>query len=166
VLTKPVGAGAIMTAAKRGAASPDQLRVAVEVMSMLNAQASAQALAAGAHAATDVTGFGLLGHLRSLTRESGCSAILHADAVPAIEGALELLSNDLGISGGLRRNASYAEGFTSFESTVEHARRRLICDPMTSGGLLIALPAERAGEIDGVLIGELTDGPAGDIRVV
>ena len=166
VLTKPIGAGAVMTAAKRGVATADQLAAAVEVMATLNAKASAQALAAGAHAATDVTGFGLLGHLRSLTRESNVAARLDADAVPAISGALELLADERGVSGGLRRNAAYAEPFTSFNSSVDKARRRLLCDPMTSGGLLIALPRERAGEVDGVVIGELTDGPAGEIHVV
>lgn len=166
VLTKPIGAGAVMTAAKRGAATPDQLRAAVTVMATLNARASGQALAAGAHAVTDVTGFGLLGHLRSLTRESECAARLSADAVPAIDGALDLLAEEIGVSGGLRKNRAYAETFTRFGSRVPEPRRRLVCDPMTSGGLLIAVPGERADGIDGSVIGELTDGPAGEIRVL
>ena len=166
VLTKPIGAGAVMTAAKRGVATPEQLRAAVAVMATLNARASEQALAADAHAATDVTGFGLLGHLRSLTRESRCSAEVRAELVPALPGALELLDDESGISGGLRRNAAYADAFTTFEPGVDAARRRLVCDPMTSGGLLVAVPRDRAGEIDGDVIGELTDGPAGEVHVL
>jgi selenide,water dikinase len=165
VLTKPLGAGAVTTACKRGAASADQVAAAVEVMAALNERASGQALAAGAHAATDVTGFGLLGHLRSLTRESGCFARVKADAVPVIHGALELLAGGSGVSGGLRRNASYAREFTTFGVSVGDGHRRLLCDPMTSGGLLIAVEPGRAGEIDGAVIGEVSVGPAGGIEV-
>jgi selenide,water dikinase len=96
VLTKPLGVGAITTAHKRGAADPDQLAEAVATMVALNAAASVQALAAGAHAATDVTGFGLLGHLHGLGRESGLAAEVHAEAVPALSGVLELLGGGHG----------------------------------------------------------------------
>jgi selenide,water dikinase len=166
VLTKPIGAGAVMTAGKRGSASAEQLSGAVAVMAALNDRASLEALAAGAHAVTDVTGFGLLGHLRSLTRESGCAATVRADDVEAIEGALQLLADETGVSGGLRANAAYAQTFTTFDPGVDGPKRLLLCDPMTSGGLLVAVPRQRAGEINGAVIGELTDGPAGEIHVV
>jgi selenide,water dikinase len=165
VLTKPLGAGAITTAQKRDAATAEQLSEAVAVMTTLNDRAGAQALAAGARAATDVTGFGLLGHLRSLTRESGCAARVDAAAVPTIEGALELLADEIGVSGGLRRNAAYAEEFTSFAAAVAEPRRRLLCDPMTSGGLLVAVDPARAAEIDGTVIGEVVEGRPGVIEV-
>src|SRR4051812_28316221 len=86
VLTKPLGAGAVATAIKRGLADRDLGERAIEVMITLNARASAEARAAGAHALTDVTGFGLLGHLHELTEASGLAAVLDAAAVPAIDG--------------------------------------------------------------------------------
>jgi selenide,water dikinase len=177
VLTKPLGVGAITTAHKRGAADPAQLAEAVATMVALNADASAHALAAGAHAATDVTGFGLLGHLHGMGRESGLAAEVHAEAVPALDGVLELLGGDgaadgnghsdgVGVSGGARNNRAYSEGFTTFAPEVTEARRRLVCDPTTSGGLLVSLPAERAAEIPGVVIGRMLDGEPGAISVV
>jgi selenide, water dikinase len=165
VLTKPLGAGAAATAAKRGLADGGLMARAVEVMVELNRDSAAAARAAGAHAVTDVTGFGLLGHLHELAAASGTSAELEATAVPAIEGTLELLAGEQAVSGGARANARHALTFTRFEDAVEPARRRLLTDPMTSGGLLVAVPADRAGGLDGARIGRLTDGPAGSISV-
>ena len=166
VLTKPLGVGAITTAAKRGRAEAATRARAVETMVALNAPAGRQALAAGAHAATDVTGFGLLGHLHNLARESGLEARIRPDEVPALPGALELLDAGDGVSGGLRRNLEYAAGFTRGGARTSRARRRLLCDPTTSGGLLVALEPERADEIDGAVIGTLTEGEAGAIALV
>ena len=90
VLTKPLGAGTVATALKRGLASPDLVARAIEVMTTLNAVAAEQARAAGAHALTDVTGFGLLGHVHELALASGLAAEIDAAAVPAIEGVLDL----------------------------------------------------------------------------
>ena len=86
-------------------------------MTALNDTASAAARAASAHAMTDVTGFGLLGHLHSLGRASGVAAVIDAAAVPAIDGVLELLEGDDAVSGGSRRNREYAETFTTFAET-------------------------------------------------
>jgi len=165
VLTKPVGAGAISTAVKRGLAGEDAVARAVAVMTTLNADAAAAARAAGAHALTDVTGFGLLGHLHELTRASGVAAELDAGAVPAIDGALDLLADEAAVSGGSRRNAEYAAEFASFAEGIDPARRRLVTDAMTSGGLLAAVPPAHAGEVPGALVGRLVDGPAGAISV-
>ncbi len=165
VLTKPLGAGAISTAVKRGLAGEDDVARAVEVMTTLNADAAAGARAAGARALTDVTGFGLLGHLHELTRASGLAAELDAGAVPAIDGALELLAQDAGVSGGSRRNAEHAAEFAAFAEGIDPARRRLLTDAMTSGGLLAAVAPERAGAVPGAVIGELVAGPAGAISV-
>jgi selenide,water dikinase len=165
VLTKPLGVGAITTAHKRGAAEPAQLAEAVAVMVALNADASRRALAAGAHAATDVTGFGLLGHLHALGRESGLAAEVRARDVASLPGALELLEDGVGVSGGGRRNRAYADLFTSFAVDVTEARRRLVCDPTTSGGLLVALAAARVGELEGSVIGRMVDGEPGAICV-
>jgi selenide,water dikinase len=166
VLTKPLGVGAITTAAKRGRADAEARALAVETMVALNERASHQALAVGAHAATDVTGFGLLGHLHNLARESGLEARVHAAAVPVIPGALELLAAGDGVSGGGRRNCEHAATFTRFASGVSQGRRRLACDPTTSGGLLVAVAADRADNIDGVVIGRLEAGEPGEITVV
>ena len=166
VLTKPLGVGALTTALKRGVAGEDELRAAVETMVALNAEASRQALAAGAHAATDVTGFGLLGHLHNLGRESGLAAEVRSEAVPALPGALEALDDGAGVSGGGRRNLEYAEAFTRFGDGVAEARRRLACDPATSGGLLVAVDGERAEEIDGPVIGRMVEGDPGAIQLL
>ncbi|MGA2924951.1 MAG: selenide, water dikinase SelD [Solirubrobacteraceae bacterium] len=163
VLTKPLGAGAVSTAVKRGLPAP--LRQTVAVMITLNHDASLAARRAGASALTDVTGFGLLGHLHELALASGLSAQVHADAVPAIEGVLELLADESAVAGGTRRNRAHAEQFTSFARGVGEARRWLVCDAMTSGGLLAAVAPERASMLPGAVIGRLLDGLAGTITV-
>ncbi len=162
VLTKPLGAGAVSTAVKRGV-SDVPLAEAIEVMTTLNADASAAARAAGAHALTDVTGFGLLGHLHELVLASGVAASVDAAAVPAIAGVLELLDAGDAIAGGTRRNREHASEFASFGDGVSEARRWLVCDAMTSGGLLAAVPP--GSSMPGWTIGRLVDGQPGEIRV-
>src|ERR671929_382409 len=100
VLTKPLGAGTVATALKRGLADAGLVERAIEVMTTLNARAAEQARAAGAHALTDVTGFGLLGHAHELAEASGLAAEIAAAAIPAIEGVLELLADDRALAGG------------------------------------------------------------------
>jgi selenide,water dikinase len=167
VLTKPLGTGAIVTAAQRGerADDPAGLAAAVAVMRTLNAPAGREALDAGAHAATDVTGFGLLGHVHGMARASGVSVVLDADRVPVIAGARDLLRAERGISGGTRRNAAWAREFTRIEPGVAPWRRWLLSDATTSGGLVVALAPERAHAVSGSRIGEVRDGPAGTITV-
>jgi selenide, water dikinase len=164
VLTKPLGAGAVATAIKRGLATDALVERATTVMTTLNDRAAEQARAAGAHALTDITGFGLLGHLHELAAASEVGAELNAEAVPAIDGALELLADDRAVAGGSRRNRADAETFTVWGDVAE-PRRRLLTDTMTSGGLLAAVPASRAGEIDGAIIGRLVAGEPGTIAV-
>ena len=166
VLTKPLGAGAVTTSLKKGLVPDRVLASAVEVMTELNAGAAAAARAAGAHAMTDVTGFGLLGHLHELTLAGGLAAVVEAAAVPVIDGVLELLAEDRAIAGGSRHNRRYAEEFASFEDAVDEVSRRLVTDAMTSGGLLVAVDPGRAGEIPGALLGHLVEGKPGTIRVV
>jgi selenide,water dikinase len=165
VLTKPLGAGAVATAIKRGLAGSDLVARAIEVMTALNDRAAQQARAAGAHALTDVTGFGLLGHMHELAEASGLAAEIDAAAVPALDGVLELLETDAAVAGGSRRNRADAEGFTRFDDAVPEPRRRLLCDAMTSGGLLAAVPAARSGEVHGAVVGRLVVGEAGTIAV-
>ncbi|MEA2242981.1 MAG: selenide, water dikinase, partial [Solirubrobacteraceae bacterium] len=165
VLTKPLGVGAVVTARKRGLRDDALLADAVATMAALNDAASAAARAAGAHAMTDVTGFGLLGHLHSLALASGVAARVDAAAVPALDGVLELLEGDGAVSGGSARNREYAATFTSFAASVPEARRRLVCDATTSGGLLVAVAPERAGDLPGPVVGEIAAGVPGTITV-
>jgi selenide, water dikinase len=165
VLTKPLGVGAVATALKRGAAGPAELAAAVEAMTTLNAAAAAAARAAGAHAMTDVTGFGLLGHLRELAAASGLAAALEAAAVPALPGVEALLRGEDAVSGGSRRNRRHAEGYAAFAPGVPEWRRRLVTDATTSGGLLVAVPPDGSGEVPGARIGRLVPGAAGTVSV-
>ena len=166
VLTKPLGAGAVTTALKRGVADAP-LASAVAVMIELNRDAAAAARAAGAHGMTDVTGFGLLGHLHELTLASRVAAEIEAAAVPAIDGVVALLARDdeRAVAGGTRRNRAHAESFASFADGVDEARRWLACDAMTSGGLLVAVAPERAHAVPGAVIGQLVEGVPGTISV-
>ena len=164
-LTKPLGAGLITTAAKRGLAGDELIDAAVETMTELNREASHAALEAGVTAMTDVTGFGLLGHLHELCEASGVAAEVEADSVPAIEGTLSLAEDENCHAGGSRRNADHAAGFTEFAETVPASRRFLLADAMTSGGLVVAVPPERSDDAPGVQIGTLAEGRAGEISV-
>ncbi|MCW3024851.1 MAG: selD [Solirubrobacterales bacterium] len=166
VLTKPLGVGVITTARKNGLATSEQLAEAVEVMSALNADAARAAVAARAHAATDVTGFGLLGHLHSLALQSGVAAQIDAHAVPCLVGVSELLEHEAAISGATRRNLAYAEQFTDFAPEVAPWRRWLIADATTSGGLLVAVEPERAQDIPGIAVGRIVSGDPGALLVV
>ena len=137
VLTKALGTGVVATAHKRGAAADDVLSAAVSSMTTLNALASEAALAAGVAAATDVTGFSLLGHLHRMLRASGVRAVVSASAVPLLPGALSLTEAGY-ISGGTRNNMSYLEPFVSIDPVVAEPVAVLLQDAQTSGGLLLA----------------------------
>jgi selenide,water dikinase len=165
VLTKPLGAGAAATGRKRGAVDDALLERAIAVMATLNDRAAEQARAAGAHALTDVTGFGLLGHVHELAAASGVAAELDAAAIPAIEGVLDLLADERAVAGGSRRNRADADGFTTFADAVPEPLRRLASDAMTSGGLLAAVDPSRAAEIDGWVVGRLAAGEPGAITL-
>jgi selenide, water dikinase len=158
VLTKPLGAGLVSTAVKCGIEAP--LEAAVAVMTTLNDRAAAAAREAGASALTDVTGFGLLGHLHELALASGCAAEVLAAEVPAIDGVLEL--TETAIAGGTRRNREHAETFTTFAYGVPEEQRWLVCDAMTSGGLLAAVPKQMD---EGWVVGRLVEGEPGMITV-
>jgi selenide, water dikinase len=164
-LTKPLGGGVASTAMKRGVAPDELVRAAIEVMATLNRDASEAALSAGATAMTDVTGFALLGHLRELATASGVAAEVDAGAVSALPGVLELLgSPEPPIAGGSRRNRAWVEEVVSWESGVGEQRRWLLCDAMTSGGLLIA--AAPGSGAPGTRIGRLAAGEPGRITVL
>jgi selenide, water dikinase len=143
VLTKAIGTGVVATAHKRGAASDAALSAAVASMTTLNAAASEAALACGVVAATDVTGFSLLGHLHRMLRSSGCSAVIEASAVPLLPGALELTSAGY-VSGGTRNNMAYLRRWASVDERVPADVAVLLQDAQTSGGLLLATAAPDA----------------------
>jgi selenide,water dikinase len=164
-LTKPVGGGVVATAAKRGIAPAGAVAETTAVMTTLNADASKAAVRLGATAMTDVTGFGLLGHLHELTKASGFAAEVSAGAVPALPGVLDLLrGDDPPIAGGTRRNRAWVEEAVSWSPAVPEHLRWLLCDAMTSGGLLMALPPGSGAP--GVRIGKCVAGAAGSISVV
>jgi selenide,water dikinase len=137
VLTKPLGVGAIVTARKRGAADDDVLAEAVEVMTTLNAAASAAAIEAGAHAMTDVTGFGLLGHLLEMCRGARLGARISMAAIPLLDDVASLAAAGFVTGASARNWASYGDE-VRLAPQLEGLPRILLCDPQTSGGLLVA----------------------------
>src|SRR5205823_5486142 len=150
VLTKPLGTGIISTAIKAEHAPDDVAAVAVQSMVRLNAAASAAMLEVGVHAATDVTGFGLLGHLREMLAASGVGARLHAGAVPVLPGTLDLLAQGY-VPGGSRRNLDSVGPWVTFAPAVPAHVPLLLADAQTSGGLLIAAPADRTEQLQATL---------------
>jgi selenide,water dikinase len=165
VLTKPLGTGAVVTSRKRGVRDDALLARAVELMVTLNDRASQAAAQAGAHAMTDVTGYGLLGHVHHLARESGLAAVVRSGVVPALPGVEPLLQDEASVSGGSRSNRLWAETFASFATGVPEWRRRLLTDATTSGGLLVAVADRQANVIPGEPIGRLVEGERGTVRV-
>jgi selenide, water dikinase len=170
VLTKPIGVGLLATAIKRGEASPETIRLAVETMTALNAGAAESASAAGAAAATDVTGFGLLGHLRKMLEASGCAAVLDAPAVPLLPGVLDLAQRDV-VPSGTKRNHAWVSPVTRW-GDLTTPEQHVLADAQTSGGLLIAthdvdalvVELDRRG-VTHALIGEVVEAEAGSMQV-
>lgn len=165
VLTKPVGTGVIATALKKDAASEAVVAEAVRSMTTLNRPAAEAMLRVGVTAATDVTGFGIIGHLTALLRASGVRARVRSGLVPMLTGARELAEAGY-IAGGTRRNLDDAQLFTSWAPEVASAEQLLLCDAQTSGGLLICVPADRADALVDALREAQTPAAAiiGDIR--
>lgn len=143
VLTKPLGTGIVATGLKRGKSEPSWVEAMTRSMLTLNRAAAEAGIAAGARAMTDVTGYGLLGHLLEMCRAGAHGARLDADAVPLLPGALELARQDV-VPGGTRANAEFTAPNVRFAAGVEAARRVLLADAQTSGGILAIVPAERA----------------------
>jgi selenide,water dikinase len=177
VLTKPIGTGLIATAIKRGVASELQRATAVESMARLNAGAARAMRRVGVTAATDVTGFGLLGHLGEIIRASGVSAEIELAAIPLLPGVRRLAVDGV-VPGGTRRNLAAAARFTRLGDAAE-PDRLLLADAQTSGGLLIAVDGPLVGALlqaledegeKGEIIGrvvarQFADGPTGRITV-
>ena len=158
VLTKPLGTGIVATAVKRGVARPGDEAAMVASMKLLNRAAADCALAVGVRCATDVTGYGLLGHASHVARASGVSLAIHSSAVPRLPGVGEAMA--LGVrTGGAERNDRYLASIVAWNDASAELRALLI-DPQTSGGLLVAVPPREVGEylarVEGaVVIGEV-----------
>ncbi len=156
-LTKPLGSGLVTTAIKRGLCPPALERLAIEVMSTLNRRASEAMLAAGATAATDVTGYGLIGHLANLAG----GADIDLRAVPFMDGVRDLAERDLFPDGSRRNYAAYRDQVDW--GGISELDQLMLCDAQTSGGLLVAIPKENSSGFPGVRIGTING--HGSIRV-
>ncbi len=166
VLTKPLGVGLITTALKQQTADPAHVKAAVQSMSKLNRHAAHLAHRFQAHACTDITGFGILGHSLEMTSASNLMFRLHFTDIPLLPGAIEYAEREI-FPGGLSRNREFVLPHARFADRVTAAQRAILFDPETSGGLLIALDPDEArsyvtqAKVDGLeacLIGEVTRG--------
>lgn len=174
VLTKPIGLGIITTAAKQDRDERGAIGDAIRLMTTLNRGACDAMLAVGVSAATDVTGFGLLGHLRNLAAASRCAARIFHTSVPVIEAA-RAYARDGVAPGGTHANARFLADWVQYGEGVAGPERLLLCDAQTSGGLLIAVPPgrvealrralEERGAPCAAVVGELCEGEAGRIVV-
>ena len=173
VITKPIGSGIIATAIKKEAAAPAVIATAVASMATLNRRAAEAMTKIGVSAATDVTGFGLLGHLHKMLHASGVSARLNAVEVPLLPGARDLAEAGH-VPGGTHRNLADLEGVVDFADTLDEVARTLLADAQTSGGLLMSVPADRVEalleELTGnvpalAVVGVVTGGEPGHVDV-
>jgi selenide,water dikinase len=173
VLTKPLGTGIIATAIKVGRASEEMIATTTRIMKALNKSASDAMVEVGSKGATDITGFGLLGHLHEMLHTSGVSARLTTSKVPVIEGVRELAK--FSVPGGTRSNLKYVSDKVTWSDGISEEEKLILADAQTSGGLLIAVPE---GKLDTLLkglseqgvetravIGEITAGDPGKIMV-
>ena len=173
-LTKPLGSGVLTTAIKRGLLDDAGITEVTHVMATLNASASRAALGAKAHACTDVTGFGLLGHVRGMLKNRALGVDLSASAIPRMEHVSDLLRAGVW-PGGTKRNLDYYGAWLRVEADAPEDTKLLVADPQTSGGLLIAVASDRADELGGRLrdfgvegwadIGRITDDHTETVRI-
>ena len=172
VLTKPLGTGIIATALKAGIASPEHATATAESMTRLNAAAATAALECGAHACTDVTGFGLVGHLLEMLAASGIAATVHAATVPLLPGAVDYCAMGLRTEAGAQARRFYSCK-VRVSDAVDEMLLDVLHDAQTSGGLLVAVPdgaalVERlhgAGIGEAALIGRIETGLAGHLTI-
>ena len=172
VLTKPLGTGIITTAGKQGKASAEVMQGALDTMATLNRAAAEAMVAVGVNACTDVTGYGLMGHLRGMVRASEVGATINASAVPVLPGTWELLDQDIA-PGGTHRNLDSVSDSVKWHPELTQRQQIMLCDAQTSGGLLISVPKAKLPELLSKLeaaetqvaavVGEITQGPAGQI---
>jgi selenide,water dikinase len=175
VLTKPLGTGIITTAGKQGKVSKEVMDGAVKTMSTLNRGAAQAMIAVGVSSATDITGFGLMGHLRSMVRGSKVTAEIDLRNVPVLSGVWDLI--DAGIApGGTHRNLQSVSDTVVWSNALSEREQLLLCDAQTSGGLLISVPEDRKDDLmaellnQGVLgaavVGSITEESDGIINAI
>jgi selenide,water dikinase len=174
VLTKPLGIGIITTAIKRSKATQPTIDTAVTLMATLNRGASEAMVQVGVHACTDVTGFGLLGHLHEMTAGSKVGARVSLSKVPVLPEAWDLVQEGI-CPGGTKRNYESLQGAIVWAPGIRNEAQLILCDAQTSGGLLIAVPKDRTAALmqrlrerqtpAAALIGELIEDPDGRIWV-
>ena len=175
VLTKPLGIGILTTGIKRGRLDPAEIRDVVELMTTLNRAAGEAAREAGAHAMTDITGYGFLGHTHELAHASGLAAHLGDDAIPLLTPRVTELAEAGVVPGGSKKNLAFIESRTTFDQAIPPVRRLILADAQTSGGLLVAVAPERAGSFCrrarelgvpvAVVVGRLVEGEPGRLVV-
>ena len=175
VLTKPIGIGIVTTAAKQDRDAAHAIGEAIRLMSMLN-RAAAEAMATvSVHACTDITGFGLLGHMRNIVRASGCSATVRLEDVPVIDAAWTYVREGIA-PGGTHANWRFLSDSVEYATGIDKESQLVLSDAQTSGGLLIAVSPDEADKLIGELrsrgtpcaaiIGTLAAGRVGHIHVV
>lgn len=174
VLTKAIGTGVITTAGKAGVVDENVLANAVQSMSKLNKGASEAMMQVGVNAATDITGFGLLGHMHTMLKASGVSAELRLADVPVLDGVQDLLERGVA-PGGTHRNVEALSKHVEWGENIGDLDKLLLCDAQTSGGLLISVPQEKASALQKALkandclfaevVGTVREGEAGTIAV-
>lgn len=175
VLTKPLGVGVITTGIKQQKATEEAVEAVTKVMLELNQAASEAMLQVGVHACTDVTGYGLVGHLHELAAASAVDARVWASRVPVLEAAWPLV-RDRVVPGGTHRNRKAAARYTRWHPEVSEDLQLLLCDPQTSGGLLVAVPPDRLEPLQEALarrgvtvvavVGEIVSTGEGRVEVV
>ena len=150
ILTKPLGSGIIATAIKKGEVHSSIVDEAVNIMTHLNNGAANAMNAVGVNACTDITGYGLLGHLLEMCQASGVSAVLEFNDIPLIEGTFELVQNGF-IPGGTKRNLDHVSSQVDFSKNISPEQQFILADAQTSGGLLISVANENAEELQDIL---------------
>jgi selenide,water dikinase len=167
ILTKPLGTGLVTTAAKGGMADPDHLATAMRWMTTLNRDAAEALHDIEPHAVTDVTGFGLAGHAAEMAEASGCAIELDLGSLPAMPGALDAAATGL-VPVGAGKNRTSIAAVLEIAEGADELRVDLALDPQTSGGLLAAIPADRADALvrrlpGAAVVGRVTDGKSGAV---
>jgi selenide,water dikinase len=175
ILTKPIGLGIISTAAKNNEDRLGAIAEAIKVMTTLNRAAAEVFERFEVHALTDITGFGLLGHLRNMTSASGVTARVWADAVPVISAAREYVQAGIA-PGGTHANWRFLADWVVYDPDVSKEQQLLLCDAQTSGGLLASIPATladsvvaaltQAGTLAAAVIGRIEAAGSGKIMVL
>jgi len=174
ILTKPIGVGIIATAIKRGLTDEKTMNRAIAIMSALNRRAAEVLNQFPVNACTDVTGFGLLGHLKEMSRASRVNAVISLDSVPSIGEAWDFATGNV-VPGGTLNNMDYVADIVEWSEDISRTARIILCDAQTSGGLLIAIPSKYTGNLlrelhsngvtDAAYIGSFTEKGEGRIAV-